>query len=349
MYWNQFMDKANHYLLKHFLELFSSLFFILFFITSVVFFIKITALTAIIKMNFLELGTLYIYLLPKTLIYTLPITFFIALCISLFNLSKENETIVLFTLGYNPAKIARLFMVLATALSFLLVIDILVLVPISKQLNTNFIEYKKAEAKFNIKANEFGQKFSNWLVYIEQSDNAKNYGGVTLYQANTQKEKSDEKLILANSALIDNDQGILRLHLNQGKIFEFQKDEIDQTDFDQMYINSQPKTAVGAMQSIKEYWADVFVDYKRAYDLSFFILIALFPMATTLIAISIGIVTYRYNKGGIYVAMFATIAVYLTFTTLLATWHPQSAPVIVFFLTLGCASLVYRKRIRAVF
>lgn len=343
------MDKANHYLLKHFLELFSSLFFILFFITSVVFFIKITALTAIIKMNFLELGTLYIYLLPKTLIYTLPITFFIALCISLFNLSKENETIVLFTLGYNPAKIARLFMLLASALSFLLIIDILVLVPISKQLNTNFIEFKKAEAKFNIKANEFGQKFSNWLVYIEHSDDAKNYNGITLYQTATKKEKDDEKLILAHNAVIDNEQGILRLHLEKGKIFEFQKDEIDQTDFERMHINSQPKTAVGAMQSVKEYWDDVFVDYKRAYDLSFFILIALFPLATTLIAISIGIVTYRYNKGGIYVAMFLTIAVYLVLTTLLATWHPQSAPLIVFTLTFVCAYSIYQKRIRAVF
>jgi lipopolysaccharide export system permease protein len=102
------MNRVSRYLLKHFSELFSSLFFILFFITSVVFFIKLTAMTAIIKMNFLELGTLYIYLLPRTLIYTLPLTFFIALCITLFNLSKENETIVLFTLGYNPKKIATI-------------------------------------------------------------------------------------------------------------------------------------------------------------------------------------------------------------------------------------------------
>ena len=139
------MNRVSRYLLKHFSELFSSLFFILFFITSVVFFIKLTAMTAIIKMNFLELGTLYIYLLPRTLIYTLPLTFFIALCITLFNLSKENETIVLFTLGYNPKKIAQLFLGLSSILSLVLILDIFVLIPISKQLNTNFLEYKKAE------------------------------------------------------------------------------------------------------------------------------------------------------------------------------------------------------------
>ena len=47
--------------------------------------------------------------------------------IKYLNLSKENETIVLFTLGYNPKKIAQLFLALASTLSFLLIIDIFVL------------------------------------------------------------------------------------------------------------------------------------------------------------------------------------------------------------------------------
>ncbi len=341
------MNRVNHYLLKHFSSLFSSLFFILFFITSVIFFIKITALTAIIQMDFLELGTLYLYLLPKTLIYTLPLTFFIALCITLFNLSKENETIVLFTLGYNPKKIATLFLGVAFLLSSLLIIDIFVLIPISKQLNSNFMDYKKAEAKFNIKTSEFGQKFSNWLVYIESIDNAKVYNGITLYQNLTQKES--EKLILASTATIENSNGLLRLALEQGKIFEFHPSEIGQVDFEKMYINTRTNTPIGYMQSISEYWNGIFVDKKRAYDLSFFILIALFPLASTLIAISIGIVTYRYDKSGIYLLMFATIAMYFALTTILSTLHPQSAPLVVFALTFGFAYRIYQKRIKAIY
>jgi len=341
------MNRVSRYLLKHFSELFSALFFILFFITSVIFFIKLTAMTAIIKMDFLELGALYIYLLPRTLIYTLPLTFFIALCITLFNLSKENETTVLFTLGYNPQKIAKLFLVLSSILSIVLILDIFIFIPISKQLNTNFIEYKKVEAKFNIKANEFGQKFSDWLVYIEHSDNNKLYSGVTLYQTKTDKE--DEKLIVASNADIENENGILRLNLDQGKIFEFAKDGIQQIDFERMHINSQPKTTVGAMQSIKEYWSGVFTDTKRAYDLSFFLLIALFPVVSTLIALSIGIVTYRYNKGSIYLEMFATIALYFAFTTLVSSWYPQVAPLIVFFITFFLSYEIYQKRIRAMY
>ena len=341
------MNRANRYLLKHFSELFSSLFFILFFITSVTFFIKITTLTAVIEMNFLELGTLYIYLLPRTLLYTLPVTFFIALCITLFNLSRENETIVLFTLGYNPQKIARFFMLFAMLLSTILLIDLFILVPISKQLNSNFIDYKKAEAKFNIKASEFGQKFSDWFVYIDKSDANKKYEGITLYQLPTSGE--NEKLILAQKAQIQNEQGALRLKLDTGTIFDFSKDTIEQTNFEEMHINAKPKVAIGAMQSVMEYWNGAFTDKRRAYDLAFFILIALFPVASTLIALSIGIVTYRYNRGGIYGAIFATIAIYITLTVLFASWYPQSAPIIVFTVTLFASYRIYQKRIKAVF
>ncbi len=341
------MNKANSYLFKHFSGLFSSLFFILFFITSVVFFIKITALTAVIKMNFLELGTLYIYLLPRTLVYTLPVTFFIALCITLFNLSKENETIVLFTLGYNPKKIAQFFMGIASFLSLILLLDVFILIPISKQLNANFIEYKKAEAKFNIKASEFGQKFSDWFVYIDTIDNQNAYHGIALYQL--PKKNETEKLILSHSSVIDNRDGILRLRLDEGKIFDFSTSSIGQIDFERMHINVQPKTAIGHIQSVAQYWGGVWDQPRRAYDLSFFILICLFPLASTLFALSLGIVTYRYNREGIYLSMFGVIASYFALTTLLSSWHPYSAPFVVFGVTFAGAYALYIKRIKRVF
>ncbi len=341
------MNRANRYLLKHFSELFSSLFFILFFITSMVFFIKIASLTAVIEMNFAELGTLYIYLLPRTLLYTLPVTFFLALTITLFNLSRENETIVLFTLGYDPGKIARFFMFFATLLSTILLITLFILIPISKELNSNFIDYKKAQAKFNIKASEFGQKFGDWFVYIDKSDDDKKYEGITLYQLPRANEK--EKLILAQKAEIQSENNMLRLHLQSGAIFDFETNELDQTNFEVMKINAKPKVAIGSIQSIKEYWSDIFTDKRRAYELSFFVLIALFPMATVLIAISIGIVTYRYNRGGIYGAIFATIGVYITLTTLLSTWYPKLAPLLVFSSMFLASYLIYKKRIKAVF
>ncbi len=303
------MGRVNDYLLKQFSSIFASLFFTLFFITSIIFFIKIASITSVIKITFIELGTLYIYLLPNIIIYTVPITFFIAVCISLFNLSKENEIIILFTLGYSPKKITKLFLITASILSVILIVNIVVLIPIAKQLNKNFIDYKKTEAKFNIKPTEFGQKFSNWLVYINKGDKQDNFDSIVMYQEANNHEL--EKFIIANKAKIENKDGFLSLKLNKGKAFQFKTDSIEQLNFDNMYINTQPKTSLKKIQTIKEYWLSAINDKKRAYDLAFFLMIALFPISTILLSISIGIVTYRYEKGGIYLSMASVILIYL--------------------------------------
>ena len=337
------MGRVNHYLLKHFSSLFASLFFTLFFITSVVFFIKIASITAVIKISFYELGLLYVYLLPNILTYTLPVTFFIALSISLFNLSKENETIVLFTLGYMPKKIARLFIVISSILSLLLIVNILVLIPTAKQLNANFLDYKRAEAKFNIKATEFGQKFSDWLVYIDKSDKKDSYSNIVMYQEET--AKNSEKIIIAKSADIDNDNGVLKLKLTDGKAFEISTEKIEQANFKEMHLKSEPKYRVSSVKDIITYWEFALKNDKRAYKLSFLLIIALFPIATVLFGVSIGIVTYRYERGGIYPSMATVILGYIIPGIILARYIHLWAVVFVFLVTIICSYIFYRKKI----
>ncbi len=337
------MGRVSHYLLGHFSSLFASLFFTLFFITSIVFFIKIASITAVIHINFYELGLMYLYLLPNILLYTLPITFFVALCISLFNLSKENETIVLFTLGYQPKKIVRLFVIAAVILSTLLIVNILVLIPIAKQLNANFLDYKRAEAKFNIKATEFGQKFSDWLVYIDKSNKKDSYSGIVLYQE--ESKNSSEKIITSKSANLNNNKGTLKLKLDNGKAFEITKNKIEQVDFKEMYLNSEPKDRVSSVVGIVDYWKKALNNKKRAYDLSFFMLIALFPLATVLFAVAIGIVTYRYEKSGIYLSMTTVIFAYLVPGVLLVRYAHLYAVLIIFLSSMLISYIFYRKKI----
>lgn len=337
------MGRVNHYLLRNFASLFASLFFTLFFITSVIFFIKIASITAVIKINFYELGLLYVFLLPNILIYTLPITFFIALSISLFNLSKENETIVLFTLGYAPQKISKLFIIVASILSTLLIINILILIPTAKQLNANFIDHKRAEAKFNIKATEFGQKFSDWLVYIDENDESNNYSGVVMYKDNAQK--NTEQLITAKQATINNNNGNLKLELYDGRAFEIAEDTLEQVDFKKMYLNSKQKDNISPVVDIVSYWKKAFEDKKRAYDLAFFLLIGLFPISTVLFAVSLGIVTYRYEKGGIYLSMTAVIFGYLAPGIILVQYANLVAVLFMFIITICASYFFYRKKI----
>lgn len=337
------MGRVNHYLLKSFSGLFSSLFFTLFFIASIIFFIKISIITSVVKINFFELLLLYLYLLPNILIYTLPITFFIALSISLFNLSKENETIVLFTLGYAPNKIAKFFIIVSSILSLLLIVNILVLIPTAKQLNANFIDYKKAEAKFNIKATEFGQKFSDWLVFIDKSDKTDSYSGIVMYQEDAITNK--QKIITSLGADIENIDGKLRLNLNTGKAFEISKDKIEQIDFKKMYLKAGAQDEISEVQDIYSYWREALSNDKRAKDLAFFLLIALFPLATVLFAISIGIVTYRYEKSKINVMIATIIIGYMGPGILLVQFAGLSAVAVTFTLSIITSYVYYRKKI----
>jgi lipopolysaccharide export system permease protein len=337
------MSRVNNYLLRSFSSVFSSLFFTLFFITSIVFFIKIASITSIIKINFLELSTLYIYLLPRILIYTMPLTFFIALSVTLYNLSKENETTVLFTLGYSPRKITKFFFTIAMFLTLIMAIDFLILVPLSKQLHENFINYKKIEAKFNIKATEFGQKFSDWLVYINKIDKNETYRGIVMYKQ--KNEKKDENLIISKTADIENHKGILNLSLHEGKVFQFQEKKLNQINFIDMQINSLNKNYISPIQGIIEYWMEAFKDDKRASDFSFFALISLFPLASTFFALSIGIVTYRYQKKNIYPAIAAVIFLYVSAITLLVKLVSFYSIPIVFISFFITSFMLYKKRI----
>ena len=337
------MDRVRSYLLRNFISIFSSLFFVLFSIISVIFFIKIASVTSVIQVNFVELITLYIYTIPKLLLYTMPITFFIALCITLFNLSKENELIVIFTLGYSPKKISNFFLTLAALFSILMIINIIVLIPLSKQLNKNFLEYKRAQAKFNIQENKFGQKFSNWLVYIGKSDKKQTYKNVTLYQEET--KNSAPKLILAKRAYIQNNNNKLKLILESGKAFEIEKNKISQVDFKKMYINSKHSENIGYMQTIYDYWILSLKNKKRAHEFAFSMLIALFSLVSTQFAMGLSIVNSRYNSSNIYLNMFLFTIAYFALTVLLSNIEPFSSIFIVSLITAISSYIFYKKRV----
>lgn len=337
------MTKVDNYLLKHFISLFSSLFFILFSIASITFFIKIASITSIIQINFWELLLLFVYLIPRLLLYTMPLTFFLALCITLFNLSKENELLVLFTLGYSPKKILNLFVSLAAIFSLLMIINIIVLIPISRQLNDNFIQYKKSEAKFNIQESKFGQKFSDWIIYVKKAEKDHTYKNVALYQSELKNKPT--KLILAKTASIENTKGLLRLVLNNGRAFEFRKDEIKQIDFEKMYINTKNHDNISYIKTIYNYWHLAFQNKGRAYNFAFFILIALFPFSTVYLALGLSIVVSRYTSSRIYLYIFLSILSYISLVVVIAKINAFYSILTVPLVTIFISYLIYRRQV----
>jgi len=340
------MDRINRYFLSHFFSMFGSLFATLFFIMSIVFFIQIARVTSVIEITFLELGKLYLFMLPQILLFTIPISFFIALGLMLFKLSRENETIVLFTLGYSPKKIARFFFVLATLTSLLLLANALVFLPISGQLNKNFIDYKRTNASLTLKAAEFGQRFSDWLVFIEgkhEKDGGDEYEHVVMYA--TGDATTNERLLLAEQGRITNVQGELVLSLDAGRGYEFSPARIHELVFNEMFLQTYGRGDLSKVVSLVEYWAEAKTNKRRAERISLDILIALFPMATVLFALSFGIVTYRYQKKGIYGGIFLVLFVYFALIMLLNKALPLLSIPLIFGLFLLFSWLYFQRKI----
>ena len=338
------MSRVNKYLLFNFLGTFASLFSTLFLIMSIVFFIQIARITSYIEISFGELFKLYSFMLPRVLLFVVPIAFFVSLAMTLFRLSKENESIVIFTLGGSPNKIARFFLAFSALLSAALLVVAIVMIPIAAQLNANFIDYKKTVAKLNLKPTQFGQKFSDWMVYVGSESEDKNgtiYKNVVMFNPYVEET---QRLIIANNAKITNVAQNIELSLNEGKMYDIRDEIYHQSNFKSMNIRTAQSEEISDVGSIKEYWMEAASSDKRRKDLSTYVLVALFPLASTLFAISLGIVTYRYEKGMVYVGTFGVLFGYFTLIMLFSS-KPALAIPLIFFVFLIAGVLLYKVKI----
>ncbi|DAB28442.1 MAG: permease [Sulfurimonas sp. RIFOXYD12_FULL_33_39] len=317
--------------------LFLSIFLPLFSIASIVFLIKMATYTAIIQLSLFEMSKLFFFMLPELLFYTLPISFFVAATLTLFKLSNDNEIIVLFALGIRPKFILKTLFKPALFLSALLLFNFLVLFPHAKILSSNFISYKKSEAKFNLSASEFGHKFGEWLLYIGNDNLDETYSDVILFN----KKQDEEVLIKAKKAQIINDSGILRLKLTSGEGYSYSKEKFTQINFEVMFINDTMRTNFDEYETPLKYWSSE----KKRKTLITNTLFSLFPILSLFLVAAIGIVHVRHNKGRVYLFMFLSIIVYyalaLTLDTLLKSY---TIPILIFVWFLS-TYMIYKKTI----
>ncbi len=312
--------KLKQYLFSQLAYTFFPIFLGLYFITSIVFLVKIAALTSVITMNVFELFQLYMYVIPTIIFYTVPISFFISLVITLSKLSSEYELIVITSFGLNPIQILKIFLPITLLLSLSLIIVSAGLIPKAKFLNERFLDQKKKEANFNIKASEFGQKFGDWLIYIDEKE-GKNYSNVKLFQT----RGNQDQFIIANSAVLDNDKGELSFKLFDGKSFHINNEEFNQIDYKNMDINDSIQA-----QKMKEFttsyafwkkWLSLGEDFDK---FSYYVLTSLFPVLSIFLVISFGYFNPRYEKNRAISLCIVSIIIYYVLMELLTDrleWH----------------------------
>lgn len=298
--------KLNHYLYSQLAITFFPIFLGLYFITSIIFLVKIASLTSIITIDFFELFTLYSYVVPQIIFYTMPISFFISLVIALAKLASEYELTVITSFGLNPINILKVFLPITALLSIALLVISVGLIPKTKFLTKQFLDVKKKEANFNIKASEFGQKFGNWLIYISGKDD-KVYDEVKLFKT---EEKKDQ-FIISETAVLDNDKGNLSFKLADGKAFIIDDKEFNQIDFDSMYINdSIADSKLGIFTNTFSYWKNNIEKNIDIDDLTFYILTSLFPLISLFLVITFGYFNPRYEKNRAVAYSLVSVVVY---------------------------------------
>lgn len=339
------MNRVNRYLLTNFLSSFASLFATLFIIVSIVFFIQISRITSYVSITFFELVKLYMFLLPQILLFTIPIGFFVSLAISFFKLSKENESIVIFTLGYPTRQIGKFFAILSAFVSILLLGTSLIMIPIAEELSDNFIGYKLNDAQLNIKASQFGQKFSDWMVYIENQSMDQNttvYENLILY--NPKNSDSNDRVLMAKTGYINNSNGTIELKLIDGYSYDIAPNVIHATKFGNMIIRSNQQDKSKEVVSIIDYWKQALSDDKRKKDFTINVLVSIFPLASVYFALTFGIVTYRYEKGFIYFGIFGVLFFYFAALMILVK-QPFIAIPLIFIVTLLASIFSFKIKI----
>lgn len=336
------MKLAYRYMLNQFLSTNLSLFGVLFLIVSMVFFIQLARMTASIEISLFDFFKLYSFMIPRILIFTLPLSFFIALTLTLYRLSRENESIVYFTLGFSPTQMGRFFLRIAGLLSAFCLLVSLVFIPIALVLQNNFIDYKKTQVKFNIKSGEFGQKFLDWLIFIEKENDGL-YQNIIMYRP---LKKLDEKelFIIAKEGILERNEQSLSFRLRQGSVYDFEQNQTWYAGhFDDIVINTLISDDI-ENRTLLEYYKGISTSPKRAQEFVIYTLIALFPLASTLFALSFGIVTYRYDKGLVYLSVFLVVGLY--FGALSVFYQPPLLAIsLIFCVTFGLSFWNFWRKI----
>jgi lipopolysaccharide export system permease protein len=282
-----------------------------------------------------EMARLFGYFVPILFFYTLPIAFFAALAITMRRLSEDYETTALFSFGLSPAQLLARFLPLSLAVTLLLLLLSLGLVPLTKQLSKSFLAYKRMHAAISIKPSQYGQKFGDWMVYLESRDDNRNLKNIILYSPSME---GAEEMLFAQNGHFFNRQGVMGLQLRNGHVYRIGERTIDSVRFDEMTLYHTTPVKPFNYQRLADYWRRAENDAKRRKDLMLFIGVSLFPLLTLSYALLIGIRHTRYQSGWLYPSILGVTLVY--YGTLTVAAKHSAIGAVLFMLAFGITGIM---------
>ena len=333
-------NRFNGYIYSSFSQLFFPIFIVLFFISSVVLLINIANVTFVIKINALDLLQMFSYLLPTTLFFIIPMTFFISAVLSLSRLSFDYELLVFFSLGIRPFDIVKSFIPITILVGLTMLVFSIAIVPLSDSGYRNFISEKKREVDVNIRSGDLGQKAGDWLIYVEKS-NKNSYEGLVLY---SEKNIGYESFILSNMGNINNNSGTLELNLLDGEVYFADHLDIKKMIFEKMTIRSDTGEIQLRSYDLYEHWKDAFNGDKTKMRLFVQgILIAIFPIISIFLIPLFGIANPRFQKNLSYLYILLCLGLFYALIYLSSNYFPLLGLVLIPILWMSGSYMLYKK------
>jgi lipopolysaccharide export system permease protein len=296
---------VSKYISVNFTKAFLTIFLPIFFIGSLVLIITLSSITSLMQVSFVEMVRIFGYKLPLIIFYSIPVSFLVAVVMTLIRLSTENELIALFSLGITSKEVMRQLWIIATLFTLVLLILSLLEMPQAKQRYKAFKAQKLSEAKINLTPSKLGQKFGNIFVYLKEKEGQK-MKGIVLY---TKDSNSSNRLFIAKEAEIENLNSAVTLSLIDGSGYTFDEHSLKEIDYDIMEIFHKIDSYSYDYRSVIEYWIRYSYNPRRQGQIFFFIFISLIPLLGLSIVASFSIINPRYQKNYAYpiLAVTATI------------------------------------------
>ncbi|TLD96831.1 LptF/LptG family permease [Helicobacter jaachi] len=331
----------KRYLFMSFAQVFFPFFLVLLFIASVVLLIDIAGRTYVVKMSFIDLGTLFMYLIPGSLFFIIPITFFAALVLAISRLAYDYELMVCFSLGAKPLDIVKFFLPITLLATIILFVFSLIMLPLANSASKNFVAQKKADIDVNIKPGEFGQKLGDWLVYVD-SAHKRIYQNLVLFSENGFE---GDTFIVAESGKTNNNQGLFELNLAQGSSYFAKPEEIKRVDYETMSVRQNVGEPQLRGYDLFEYWSEAFSanSHQKLRKLAQAVIVSLFPIASIFLVPLFGIANPRFHSNMSYFYVIASVGLYFVLMHIASEHFALLGIVIIPLAWLLASFLLYKK------
>ncbi|OPX26747.1 MAG: hypothetical protein B1H07_03630 [Campylobacteraceae bacterium 4484_166] len=333
------------YILSSFSNSFFPIFIVLFSIVSLVNLIKIATLTAIFDISFFELGLLYSYTVPRIIYLVLPVSFFIGAIAGLSNLTSMYELLVLSTIGLKPAAVLKVFVPYALMLSFILIVLSQIIVPKATFLSKQFIKKKQLETVLSIKVSQFGQKFGNKMVFIENKKDQ------TLMNIKLFEKTGDKSIMLiAKKANIENMSGSIKLNLYDGFGYftDIKNKTQDSLKFEKLsMLNQQKDIKHSSFRNFDEYWNKIQTNSGDAWNFALGICEAFMPISLLFFLLIFGYFNPRFESNRASMYGFGVFISYVLSYYHISKYYPFSTIAVVPIFWFLLSYFLYIKKIKS--